>query len=89
MKSVDFDEGKRLEETQRCAVCGGRVTLAWGGALGELGWVVRCARIRPPGPGAAGGAIRSGGTRDENTERTGERDGRENREREDGGADDA
>ena len=44
MKSISFDEGKRLEETQRCAVCGGRVTLAWGGSLGVEGWVVRCAR---------------------------------------------
>jgi hypothetical protein len=44
MEIVTKEEGQRIEKSHVCSACGGRITLAWGGAFGIPAWVVRCGR---------------------------------------------
>ncbi len=41
MKRVEYEDGKRLEQTHTCT-CGGKLSLCWGGAFGINSFVLRC-----------------------------------------------
>ena len=44
MIAVEYDKGKEIADTCVCGECGAGLTLAWGGAFGHNGYIVRCSK---------------------------------------------
>ena len=49
MRRVSYAEGRELERTKVCAVCGGRLNCAWGGQFDRDGYVIRCENLAHEG----------------------------------------
>jgi len=49
MRRVSYAEGRELERTKVCAVCGGRLNCAWGGQFDRDGYVIRCDNLAHEG----------------------------------------